>query len=73
MHVPTVLVLFLLYQFQASKEKWFSKKIKAHFPQHPAALQQLLSPHLFNFIQKFFSPIPIQKREQRLEIIKEVE
>ena len=34
-------------------------KIKAHLPQHPPALQQLFSPHLFNFIQKIGSPTSI--------------
>ena len=29
-----------------------SEKINAHLPQHHPALQQLFSPHLFNFIQK---------------------
>ena len=27
-----------------------SEKMKAYLPQHPQALQQLFSPHLFNFI-----------------------
>ena len=29
-----------------------SEKINVHLPQHHPALQQLFSPHLFNFIQK---------------------
>ena len=45
------------------------EKIKAHLPQHPSALQQLFSPHLFNFIQKNFSPNPIFKKRQRLCIL----
>ena len=36
-----------------------SEKIKTHLPQHPQALQQLLSSHPSNFIQKMFSPTPI--------------
>ena len=38
-----------------------SEKIKAHLPQHPQALQQLFSPHLFNFIRTIFSPTPFKK------------
>ena len=41
--------------FIKSKFLWkngVSAKIKAHLPQQPPALQQLFSPHLFNFIQK---------------------
>ena len=45
------------------------EKIKAHLPQHPSALQQLFSPHLFNFIQKKISPKRILKKRQRLCIL----
>ena len=45
-------VLFII-KIQVSQEKMvFSEKSKAHLPQQPPALQQLFSPHLFNFIQK---------------------
>ena len=32
--------------------------------QYPQALQQLFSPHLFNFIQKRFIPTPIKKKSR---------
>ena len=48
-----------------------SVKIKAHLPQHPDALQQLFSSHLFNFIQKTFRPTAIYKRGQRQCILYE--
>ena len=35
-----------------------SEKIKAHLSQHSPALQQLFSPHLFNFIQRNCQPHP---------------
>ena len=39
-----------------------SEKLKAHLPQQPPALQQLISPHLFNFIQKNCYPRPHLKK-----------
>ena len=42
----------LLYKFDFLKKNGVSEKIKAYLPQQPPALQQLFSPHLFNFIQK---------------------
>ena len=30
---------------------------------YPKALQQLFSPHLFNFVQKFFGPHPLEGRD----------
>ena len=67
MHVQTVLVntswlhnvLEMILLFIKFKFLWkigVSEKIKAHLPQYPLALQQLLSPPLFNFIQKTVSP-----------------
>ena len=61
MHVQTVLVdksllhnvweMFLLFiKFKFLWKNGVSEKIKAHLPLHPSALQQLFSPHLFNFI-----------------------
>ena len=44
--------VFTFYEIQVSMENSFSEKIKAHLPLHPSALQQLFSPHLFNFIHK---------------------
>ena len=44
----------------------FLRKLKLIYPSTPAALEQLFSPYLFNFIQKNVSPTPIQKRGQRL-------
>ena len=45
--------MFLLFiNFKFLSENGFSEKIKAHLPQHPPALQQLFSSHLFDFIQK---------------------
>ena len=44
-----------------------SENIKAHLAQHPPALQQLFSPHLFNFIQKIVSPTPnLKKRAENV-------
>ena len=68
--------------FITSKFLWKNgvpRKIKAHLPQQPQALQQLFSPHVFNFIQKFFSPTQFKKegrdyafymREYKVEAIK---
>ena len=42
----------------------FLGKLKAHLPQHPQALQQLFSPHLFNFIQKIFRSTPFKKEDR---------
>ena len=64
MHVQTVLVdtswlhnvweMFLLFiKFKFLWKNGVSAKIKAHLPRQPPALQQLFSPHLFNFIQKY--------------------
>ena len=49
-----------------------SKKIKTHSSRQLPGLQQLFSPHLFNFIQKIVSPIPILKRGQKLHSISEI-
>ena len=42
------------------RENGVSKKIKAHFVQNPPPLQQLFSPHLFNFIQKKLASLPFK-------------
>ena len=52
-------MLLLFNKFKFPWKNGFYKKIKAPLPQHPSALQQLFSPHLFNFIQKIFRPTPI--------------
>ena len=72
MHVQTVLVdtswlynvwemFLLLMKFKFFfRENGVSKKIKAHFVQNPPPLQQLFSPHLFNFIQKKLASLPFK-------------
>ena len=90
MHVQPVLldtswlhnVWEMFLPFITSKFLWKNgvpRKIKAHLPQQPQALQQLFSPHVFNFIQKFFSPTQFKKegrdyafymREYKVETIK---
>ena len=70
MHVQIVLVdtswlhnvwgMFLLFiKFNFLWKNGVPEKIKAHLPEHPPALQQLLSPHLYTFIQKIVSTTPI--------------
>ena len=50
-----------------------SEKIEAHLPQHSPALQQLFSPHIFNFIQKNISPHPhLKKRAKTMHSIWEI-
>ena len=44
--------VLLFIKFKFLWKNGVSAKIKAHLPQQPPALQQLFSPHLFNFIQK---------------------
>ena len=44
--------VFTFYKFKFLWKNGVSEKIKAHLPQQPPALQQLFSPHLFNFIRK---------------------
>ena len=44
--------VFTFNQIRCFRENGASEKIKAHFSQHPAALQQLFSLHLFKLIQK---------------------
>ena len=52
--------MFLFFiKFKFLWKNGFSEKIKTHLPQHPSALQQLFSSHLFNFMQKIFSTTPI--------------
>ena len=54
--------MFLLFiKFKFLWKNGVSEKIEAHLPLHPSALQQLFSPHLFNFIQKFLDPPPFKK------------
>ena len=53
--------VFTFYCIQVSWKHCVSEKIKAHLTQHPQALQQLFSPHLFNFIQKFLVSAPFKK------------
>ena len=43
---------FLLYKFKFLWKNGVSEEIKAHLPQKPPALQQLFSPHFFNFFFK---------------------
>ena len=61
--------MFLLFiTFKFLWKNGVSEK-KSHLPKHRSALQQLFTPHLFNFIQKDLRPTPILKREQRLCIL----
>ena len=72
MHVQTVLVddwtmhqkcfYFLLYKFRFLWKNGVSEKIKANLLHQLPALQQLFSPHLFNFIQKkLLAPSPFKE------------
>ena len=55
--IRNVSIKFKLFiKFKFTWKSGILVKIKAHLPQHPPALQQLFSPHLFNFIQKIGSP-----------------
>ena len=68
MHVEIVLVdtsllrnvgeIFLLFiKFKFLWKNGVSEEIKAHLPQKPPALQQLFSPHFFNFfLKKMLAP-----------------
>ena len=58
----------LLINFKFLWKNGVSEKIKARLPQHPQALQQLFSPHFFHFIQKFFSLLPILKRDYAFDM-----
>ena len=49
-----------------------SKKIKGHLPQHPSALQQLISPHLFNFFKKILAHPHLKKRAETMQCIWEI-
>ena len=60
------------FKFKFLYKNGVPEKIKSHLPQHLPGLQQLFSPHLFNFIQKIVSPIPILKRGQKLHSISEI-
>ena len=53
--------IFTFIKFKFLYKNGVPEKIKTHLPQHLPGLQQLFSPHLFNFIQKIVSPIPILK------------
>ena len=54
--------MFLLFiKFKFLWKNGVPEEIKAHLPQQSPALQQLLSPHLFNFIQKIVSPTSFKK------------
>ena len=64
--------IFIFTKFKFLYKNGVPQKIKTHLPQHLRALQQLFSPHLFNFIQKIVSPIPILKRGQKLHSISEI-
>ena len=55
---------FLFIKLKFLWKNGVSEKIKAHLLQHSQALQQLFSPHLFNFIEKFSAP-PQFKKEGR--------
>ena len=70
MHVLSVLVVtswlhdvwemcLLFIKFKFLWKNCIPEKIKAHLTQHPQALEQLLIAHLFNVIQKIFSPTTI--------------
>ena len=55
--------MFLLFiKFEFLRKNGVFEKIKSHLPEHLPALQQLTSPHLFNFIQKIVSPTPHLKK-----------
>ena len=52
--------MFLLFiKFNFLWKNSVSEKIKTYLLQLPPVLQQLLSPRLFNFIQKVVRPMPI--------------
>ena len=53
--------MFLLFiKFKFLRKNGVSEKIKAHFPQHLPALQQLFSPHLLILFKKFLAPHPFK-------------
>ena len=54
-------VFLLFIEFKFLKKNGVSEKIKTNLPQHSPALQQLFSPHFFNFLQKTVSPTPIKE------------
>ena len=55
--------MFLLFiKFKFLWKNGVPEKIKAHLPLQLPALQQLVSPHLFNFIQKMLCPTHLKKR-----------
>ena len=49
----------LFIKFNFLYKNGVPEKIKTHSPQHLLGLQQLFSPHLFNFIKKIVSLISI--------------
>ena len=50
--------MFLLFiKFKLFYKNGVPEKIKSHLSQHLPGLQQLFSPHLFNFIQRIVIPI----------------
>ena len=77
MYLPTVLVetswlhnvweVFLLFiKFNFFRKNGVLRKLKLIYPSNSPALQQLFSPHLFNFIKKKKTLAPTQfKKEDR--------
>ena len=56
---------FLLFiKFKFLWKNGLPEKIKAHLPLQLSALQQLVRPHLFNFIRKILCPTPFKKEDR---------
>ena len=58
--------MFLLFiKFKFLRKNGVFEKIKAHLPQHPPALQQLLRPTFLILFKKIVSPTYISKKKGR--------
>ena len=66
--------MFLLFiKFKFLWKNAVCEKHKAHLPQQPRALQQLLSPQLFNCIEKNCLPHPqLKKRAKTMHSVWEI-